>query len=54
MQLELDIPDRPRLVKGDGGMYYVLPAGDTLEAFRREYGASKLEVVDWPERVRFR
>ena len=53
-QLELDIGDRPRLVKGEGGMYYLLPAGDTLAAMRADYPVSKLEVVPWPKRVVFK
>jgi hypothetical protein len=52
-QLELDVGDRRRLVRGDNGMTYLLPAGDTLAAFRAEYPGARLEVVPWPPRVRF-
>lgn len=53
-QLDLDIPDRPRLVKGEGGMYYLLQAGETLAGFRADYPATKLDVVPWPGRAVFK
>jgi hypothetical protein len=52
-QLDLDLGDVRRLVKGPDGMVYLLPEGDTLAAMRAEYPGTRLDVVPWLPRLRF-
>ena len=58
-QRELDV--RPMnvgpwvFVKGSNAMYYIMSTTtDSIERMRRDYPGTKLEVVPWPERVKFR